>query len=194
MFDLIGIKDGDTMIYLANAFSPSMLPKGLTKLTSNLLPLYLLQRLIEIDACVNCINPRHASTATALGLNPPDKAVNVSLARGDLLVVVTATATPRDGGDIHVTVDGLTASWWAVHEVEEAKATVQEIYGGDIGRGAWRYVGPKYLGDSHLVEIQRGMDWDMGGNTIATESSFLPAPLARVWFDDHVAIEKVLPE
>ncbi len=178
------------MIYLANAFSPSMLPKGLTKLTSNVLPLYLLQRLMESGACVNCLNPRHASTATALGLETPNEAVNVSLARGDLLVVVTAAAAPRDGRDIHVTVDQLNASWWAVHELDEAQASVHELYGGDIGRGAWRYVGPKSLGDSQIVEIQRGMDWDMGGNTIATQSSFLPAPLARVWFGD----QKVLPE
>jgi hypothetical protein len=161
-----------------------MLSKGLQKISSDSIDIESVFKLISTQKVINCINPRHSSTAKALGLEVPLEAVSVSLQRGDLLIVVTAKNQPRDGRDIEVTLNDIQASWWAVHSQEEQPAQAIEIGGGDIGTPQFKYLGPLILSDSQLIEICVGVAYNMGGWVEMSSSTWLPAPLARVWLSN----------
>ena len=176
-------------VYLLNAFSPSMLPRGRAVSVSFVpVPLNAADDLLLAGAYINALNPRHESTARALGVSAPASAPVISLAVGDLCLVVTPRQVDRSGAERELSRHELDFTVVCVCEMgAEVEGELSEVGGGDVGRPSFDYRGskaPLELSPCALLRVCFGTAWDMGGWVCGPyDTRVLPVAAVR----DHLA-------
>jgi len=176
-------------VYLLNAFSPSMLPRG-RAVSVSFVPVSLkaADNLLFDCVYVNGLNPRHESTARALGVSAPASAPVISLEVGDLCLVVTPRQVDRSGAERELSRHELDFTVVCVSEMgAEVEGELSEVGGGDVGRPSFDYRGskaPLELSPCALLRVYFGTAWDMGGWVCGPyDTRVLPVAAVR----DHLA-------
>lgn len=167
------------MLPRGQAVSVSFVPMSLTAADS----------LLSEYEYINALNPRHASTAAALGVSAPASAPIISLEVGDLCLVATPRQVDRSGTERDLSRHELDFTVVCVSEMgAEVEGELSEVGGGDLrGRPSFHYRGskaPLELSPCALLRVYFDTVWDMGGWVCGPyESRVLPVAAVR----DHLA-------